>query len=621
MIVSKKQRAKVRARRRSGGADMPKPPPRNMPTVTASGMKVNLKDPMRFYLDRQYDKLSEWFGTVVQTFFTRLGTELSAQNRRFVDHFAETLLFFFTKPDYVISQRFVRPFVFSNPLITNLVAISRFGSTDPQIEILLDQPNSFVKILTLYSARNTVRIDRGWLFQQDPELASLWYAHYYHAAIPPRTRVLWENVREHQRHLDERFVIDRNTGTAPTCLATYVDPRTERPVKEKMNELIRRKFQGLVIRNDPKRNRIAVMTDRWHPRSSVYRAFSAMLEALAGDYEMTLVHLGEQRGDLDTHLFRDVLHMQVALDGSMDLSPVAKNDFQLVYFPDVGMSVESKYLSNLRIAPIQIMTYGHPVSTWGARIDYVIAGAEMEAIERAEENYSERLVVLPGAASLVSIPSYQPARPAKTWKEVVITCAWNSAKCNYPMLCTLREILQRATRHVIFQFLPEVGALEMGNFILFRKDVEEILGADHARLLATSGDSYMRAQEIGDFAIDSYPFGSFTSVADTLKVGKPIVAWEGDMCYNLAAARILRKVGLEELVATSQREYIEVVCRLIEDEAYRNGLSERIWDLDLDGRINDRREPAHFRQAIDFLIENHQALQQGAARKPILIGP
>ncbi len=591
-----------------------------MPAVTTSGMKVNLKDPMRFYLNRQYDKLSEWFGTVVQTFFTRLGTELSAQNRRFVDHFAETLLFFFTKPDYVISQRFVRPFVFSNPLITNLVAISRFGNTDPQIEILLDQPNSFVKILTLYSARNTVKVDRDWLFQRDPELASLWYAHYYHSAIPPRTRVLWENVRDHQRRLDDRFVIDRNTGTAPTYLATYVDPQTERPVKEKMNELIRRKFEGLVIRNNPKRSRIAVMTDRWYPRSSVYRAFSAMLEALAGDYEMTLVHLGKPCGDLDTHLFRDVLHMQVAPDGSMDFSPVAENDFQLVYFPHVGMSVESKYLSNLRIAPIQIMTYGHPVSTWGARIDYVIAGAETEVLQRAPQNYSERLVVLPGAAATIAIPGYQPTRPEKTWKEIVITCAWNSAKCNYPMLRTLREILRRSKQHVIFQFLPEVGALEMGNFILFRKDVEEILGADHARLLATSGQSYMRAQELGDFAIDSYPFGSATSIADALKVGKPVIAWKGTLCYNLAAARILCKVGLEELVATSEGEYIEVVCRLIEDETYRSSLSGRIRNLDLDGLINDRQEPAHFRQAIDFLIENHDALQCEPSRTPVLIG-
>jgi len=621
MIASKKQRARIRAGRRSAGAAAPKPPPGDMPAVTASHMKMNLKDPMRFYLNRQYDKMSQWFGTVVQTFFTRLGTELSPRNQRFLDHFAETLLFFFTKPDYVISRRFARPFVFSNPLITNLVAISRFGNTDPQIEILRDQPNSLVKILTLYSARNTVRVDRDWLFQQDAELASLWYAQYYHSAIPPRTRILWENVREHQRHLDDRFVIDRNTGTTPTCLATYVDPETERPLKERMNELIRGKFEGLVIRNDPRRSRIAVMTDRWHPRSSVYRAFAPMLEALAGDYEMTLVHLSSRRDDLDTHLFRDVLHMEVAADGSMDLSPIAENDFQLVYFPDVGMSVESKYLSNLRIAPIQVMTYGHPVSTWGARIDYVIAGAEMEAVERAEENYSERLVVLPGAASLVSIPSYRPTRPEKTWDEVVITCAWNSAKCNYPMLCTLGEILRRAARPVIFQFLPEVAALEMGNFILFGKDVEAILGADHARLLATSGESYMQAQELGDFAIDSYPFGSFTSVADALKVGKPVVAWEGDMCYNLAAGRILRKVGLEELIAASRQEYIDIVCRLIEDEAYRGSLSRRIRRLDLDARINDRQEPRYFRQAIDFLIENHQALQQQATRQPILIGP
>ncbi|MGB2824150.1 MAG: hypothetical protein WBF17_24465, partial [Phycisphaerae bacterium] len=438
-MASKKRRARMRAKRSSSAPAAQKSAPTNMPSVTASQMKVNLKDPMRFYLDRQYDRMSEWFGTVVQTLFTKLGTELSAHNQRFLDHFVETLLFFFTKPDYVISEKFVQPFVFSGPLITNLVAISRFRNTDPQIEILLGQPNSLVKILTLYSARNTVEIDRDRLFDQDPELASLWYAHYYHSAIPPRTRVIYENVRRHQQHLDDRFVIHRNTGTSPTCLATYVDPQTERPVKERINQLIREKFDGLVIRNRPKRNRIAVMTDRWYPRSSVCRAFAPLLEALADDYEMTHVHLSRPRDDLDTHLFRDVLHMQVAPDGSMDVSPIAENDFQLVYFPDVGMSVESKYLSNLRIAPIQVMTYGHPVSTWGARIDYVIGGAETEVPERAQENYSERLVLVPGAAAVIAIPSYQPTWPRKQRTETIITCAWNSAKCNYPLLQTVRK--------------------------------------------------------------------------------------------------------------------------------------------------------------------------------------
>lgn len=45
---------------------------------------------------------------------------------------------------------------------------------------------------------------------------------------------------------------------------------------------------------------------------------------------------------------------------------------------------------------------------------------------------------------------------------------------------------------MILQFLPQVGAPEMGNLIVFRKDLEDLPGPDHAGLLATSGESYSR---------------------------------------------------------------------------------------------------------------------------------
>jgi starch synthase len=37
---------------------------------------------------------------------------------------------------------------------------------------------------------------------------------------------------------------------------------------------------------------------------------------------------------------------------------------------DIGMNVESRFLSNLRLAPAQVTTNSHPVSTFGSKIDF-----------------------------------------------------------------------------------------------------------------------------------------------------------------------------------------------------------------------------------------------------------
>ena len=92
-----------------------------------------------------------------------------------------------------------------------------------------------------------------------------------------------------------------------------------------------------------------------------------------------LVHLGRPREDLDTEIFTDVRYYN-ASEKADDLSAVDPNDFSMAYFPDIGMSIESIILANMRIAPIQVSNYGHPVSTW-AKVDYWIGGRETEVAD------------------------------------------------------------------------------------------------------------------------------------------------------------------------------------------------------------------------------------------------
>ena len=87
-------------------------------------------------------------------------------------------------------------------------------------------------------------------------------------------------------------------------------------------------------------------------------------------------------------------------------SPLADNEFALVYFPDIGMTKFSICLANLRVAPIQVAGVGHSVSTFGADIDYYMSGADVETPDRPERFFSERLVLLPGCGSVNELPTY-----------------------------------------------------------------------------------------------------------------------------------------------------------------------------------------------------------------------
>src|SRR5262249_15113263 len=130
------------------------------------------------------------------------------------------------------------------------------------------------------------------------------------------------------------------------------------------------------------------------------------VESLQG-YHLTLLRLGN-KGEPDLGPFQEVVSVQFDRSGALDVRPVLENEFALAYFPDVGLTAQSVLLANLRLAPVQIASMGHSVSSWGAEIDYWVSGAAVERPEDPGRNYSERLVLLPGSGAVHERPVYTP---------------------------------------------------------------------------------------------------------------------------------------------------------------------------------------------------------------------
>ena len=51
-----------------------------------------------------------------------------------------------------------------------------------------------------------------------------------------------------------------------------------------------------------------------------------------------------------------------------DTNWIVDEQFDIIFYPDLGMKMESIWLANKRLAPIQIASYGHPVSSYGALV-------------------------------------------------------------------------------------------------------------------------------------------------------------------------------------------------------------------------------------------------------------
>jgi hypothetical protein len=573
---------------------------------------------MQYYLTRRFDLLAKVFRDVLEYYFRHPFDRVTPETEKHINLFAENFLYFITKPDFLIPNELTIYFVTFNPIIGNLIAVSEYRTTDPQISLLLRQPNNFVKLLMLYSPRNKHFVDFKVLFDKEPTLASIWYTVYTLNVAGWSSELLYDNGRRHILGADDRLEARDENVAHPYFACTYIDPDRDRLVKSQLNRSIQRKWADVRIANRPRRDSIAILTGKWFSRSAVYRSAYPLIATLKERYRLTLVHFGENTLGMDLSLFEDVRCVEMKA-GQMDLSPLQNNDFQMAYFPDVGMTGESIWLSNLRIAPIQVVSYGHPVSTYGSRIDYFIGGQQTELREKVMDYYTERMVLIPGLGAHPTYPDYVPRHPDRPTDAIHINCPWGFTKINYPWLMKLREIQQRAKKPVKFQFLPGGGASKFGSVIPLTRDLGEALPGAAIFYSNRGYAEYMQAMELAELAIESHPFGGYNTIVDQLHLGIPIVTREGTRFYNRAASGLLRKVGLDELVATSDEEYVEKVIRLIDDDDYRHALSERIKGMNLREMVYDTDEPKYFRKAIDYLIDNWETLRNDASRQPIYI--
>lgn len=594
-------------------ATMPPPPPREGPP------EVDPAELMRLYSRKQHEQLAGVLLDVLGHFQDHQYTAITPQLQARVDAFVESLLYILTKPDFEISNKLAPALVGCNHIIANLVAISSFENTDPQLRIVMRQPRNFAKLLVLYSPRNTIWIDSRAFFDVDAPLASQWYAVYPLAVAGWSSPVAWENVRRHYATADPRLMVTGKRQAANLYFAcSSVVPDSDRHLKARLNETIRDQVRGIPVENNPAPSSIAILTGKWFPASSVYRSSFPFLRALAEHYDLTLVHLGTANDEIETSLFREVRHVVVD-EQEVKLDEVLRNDFQLAYYPDIGMSPESIWLSNMRLALIQAMGYGHPVSTFGSQIDYFLGGTDAELVEDARRNYSERLVLLPGIGAQPVYPNYQ-RRPRPRREETIwINCSWGTSKVNYPMLMNLKAIRQRAERPVRFRLFCGAALQRYNGLLPFLRNVGAALGKDAVLVEMRAYDSYMELMEQAELALDSYPFGGYNTIVDSLYLAKPVVTLEGTRFYNRAASALLRKVGLEELIAQSDEEYVEKASRLINDDGYRRGLSDALEKMDLQAKLIDADEPKYFRKAIDYLIRNQETLGHDESREPIFI--
>src|SRR5262249_21247251 len=128
----------------------------------------------------------------------------------------------------------------------------------------------------------------------------------------------------------------------------------------------------------------------------------------------TVVVLSLGRYDDETaRLIRQHTDEYVELPANLPLARhlVADQHLDVLVYADVGLEPVTSSLAHSRLAPVQCVTWGHPVTSGIPTLDYFLSTEALET-EEAQSHYTEKLVRLKALPICYARPSPPtPLRP------------------------------------------------------------------------------------------------------------------------------------------------------------------------------------------------------------------
>jgi len=255
----------------------------------------------------------------------------------------------------------------------------------------------------------------------------------------------------------------------------------------------------------------------------------------------------------------------------------------VLIYPEIGMDSRTLKLASLRLAPVQVATWGHPETTGLPTIDYYLSGEDLEPAD-SREYYTERLVALPHLGCC-----YQPTHVVAKKPDL----AGFGIDGQSPLLLCPGAPFKYAPRHdrVLVEISRRLGGCRFVFFTHWNTSLTENLRRRLETVFARSGlqfddfVTFVPWQQEPEFCgwlqradvfLDTIGFSGYNTAMQAVEHGLPIVTREGRFMRGRLASGILKRMGLSDLVAQTEEDYVALAVRLVQDAGYRNEISERI---------------------------------------------
>jgi len=294
---------------------------------------------------------------------------------------------------------------------------------------------------------------------------------------------------------------------------------------------------------------------------------------------------------------------------------IAAEELDVLYYLDIGMDVMTYYLAFARLAPVQCVWWGHPVTNGIPTLDYYLASQDLEPAD-GQAQYTERLIRFRNLSICYRPPTwsgrrYPPARFGLPDDATLYACPQMPFKFHPDFDPAIAGILRgdpSARVVLVAGGDPNWAAILRARLARAMPDVAgRVVFLD-----PLPRDAYIGLLNISAVALDTFPFGGGNSSYDAFVAGTPVVCRPGPNLRGRITYALYRQMGIDDCLARDPAHYVEIALRLGRDPAERARVA---------GLIADRRSRLEGTAAAADLERFLVAAVDAAARGERLAGP
>ncbi len=380
-------------------------------------------------------------------------------------------------------------------------------------------------------------------------------------------------------------------------MCTYCHTPKKHEIKKAINWLLRTNMLSNEIddewtTNFPKpltrggfKPRVIIVTNHFRSDHVMYRCFAKSLRAMKEKFECINLCL-HNTDAVAAQCFHRVVQINHSAIPYLETVRQLKNAIleiepDVIVYADIAMHPYCVFLSNLRLAPLQVLLAGHPAPSQSKQIDAFICE---DAYARYTVDFVEPVVTFPTDRFSVEAPKTGPLNlrvqdngPVR----IVVPCSLH--KVTYPFLQSLRTIQQETGAEIHM-----TSNITKGNEALGEMIREQVPGLTYYPALHY--DDFIKLISMCDMFLMPYPFNGFSTILDCFTQGVPGVVLEGSGIESKQGCVMIERGGGSSSVIThNEKSYIATAIDIANDHDLRNKFALPLFNL-YDNNVGKSRQ-------------------------------